>query len=407
MKHFVTSCSLFIMMMICCQMASAQIPRTLSYQGVLTDSLGTPKPDGSYGLTFRLYDAESGGSALWTEAKTLDVQRGLFSTQLGDQVAFGSGLKFDKQYWLDHSGREPAGAVAADSAVGCGVQSELIEGGYAHDMRCTLRCRRLSIARGLPGRSRMGPSRPRKSRMVRYSLPTWRRTEPRMARSSSGTAAPGLQPRMFREAEAVVDGRMTDRSSGLRRRPDTVALNTTSRLGKLNINGDIGLNLTSSLYFGGPTTRISGMIGGDLRFVAEDLTALTTEDITFGHYGDETWIGFNNSSKHVGIGTLDPVDRLHVVNDSATSCWIRVESSHPSQWGQAGLRIKTPENLWQPADGFCTRRRPALTLQPGTRDARDDMDAQWLGGRREPSAPPKAGCQRQHVGAGYGLRESD
>ena len=78
----------------------AQITRTLSYQGILADTLGMPKPDGQYSITFRLYDVASGGSALWTELKTLAVKRGLFSTTLGDQVVFGSNLSFDKQYWL-------------------------------------------------------------------------------------------------------------------------------------------------------------------------------------------------------------------------------------------------------------------------------------------------------------------
>lgn len=80
--------------------ALAQIPRTISYQGIVTDTLGTPKPDGTYSFTFRLYPAVSGGSALWSETKTLQVKRGLFSTLLGDQVVFGSSLTFASPYWL-------------------------------------------------------------------------------------------------------------------------------------------------------------------------------------------------------------------------------------------------------------------------------------------------------------------
>jgi len=80
--------------------AIAQIQRTLSYQGVLTDSLGNPKPDGTYSFTFRLYDVASGGTPLWSEQKTLAVERGLFSTTLGDQVTIGPGLSFDRSYWL-------------------------------------------------------------------------------------------------------------------------------------------------------------------------------------------------------------------------------------------------------------------------------------------------------------------
>ena len=78
----------------------AQIPRTLSYQGIVTDAAGEIKPDGPYSFTFRLYDVSSGGTALWTESKTLTVKDGLFSTALGDQVVFPAALIFDQPYWL-------------------------------------------------------------------------------------------------------------------------------------------------------------------------------------------------------------------------------------------------------------------------------------------------------------------
>ena len=79
---------------------TGQIPRTLSYQGILTDTSGTPKPDGNYGIAFRLYNVPGGGSALWTETKTLEVRHGLFSTILGDVTSFGATVAFDRQYWL-------------------------------------------------------------------------------------------------------------------------------------------------------------------------------------------------------------------------------------------------------------------------------------------------------------------
>ena len=86
----------------------AQVPRTISYQGVLTDNSGNPKPDGDYMLTFNLYDAETGGNSIWRETKTLNLSKGLFSTSLGDQTPFGIYVKFDKPYWLGITvGNEP------------------------------------------------------------------------------------------------------------------------------------------------------------------------------------------------------------------------------------------------------------------------------------------------------------
>jgi len=80
--------------------SEAQIPRTLSYQGVLSDSTGLPKSDGPYTFTFSLYDTSVQGAPIWTETKTLDVKRGLFSTVLGDEIPFGIAVKFDRPYWL-------------------------------------------------------------------------------------------------------------------------------------------------------------------------------------------------------------------------------------------------------------------------------------------------------------------
>jgi len=51
--------------------SEGQIPRTLSYQGILSDTSGVSKPDGSYSLTFRLYEISSGGSAIGQKLKLL------------------------------------------------------------------------------------------------------------------------------------------------------------------------------------------------------------------------------------------------------------------------------------------------------------------------------------------------
>jgi hypothetical protein len=73
-----------------------QIPRTISYQGVLCDATGKPKPDNSYQMTFRLYQDSSGGSGAWSEQKNPQVTRGLFHTMLGDAVVIPASLLFDK-----------------------------------------------------------------------------------------------------------------------------------------------------------------------------------------------------------------------------------------------------------------------------------------------------------------------
>jgi hypothetical protein len=79
--------------------AHAAVPSTMSYQGVLTDGGGVHVPDGTYALTFRLYDASTNGVLLWTETQaSVPVAAGLFSVVLGSATPLG--LPFDRQYWL-------------------------------------------------------------------------------------------------------------------------------------------------------------------------------------------------------------------------------------------------------------------------------------------------------------------
>jgi hypothetical protein len=80
--------------------ALAEIPHTLSYQAVLTNPDGTPKADGLYEVTFRLYDVASGGAELWTETQSLQVRRGLFNAVLGAITPFGDNVPFTQAYWL-------------------------------------------------------------------------------------------------------------------------------------------------------------------------------------------------------------------------------------------------------------------------------------------------------------------
>jgi hypothetical protein len=78
----------------------AQIPERLAYQGVYTDTLGNPKPDGIYTFTFRLYETETGSTAEWTEIKDIEVNQGLFNTYLGDVTPFNNTINFNKPYYL-------------------------------------------------------------------------------------------------------------------------------------------------------------------------------------------------------------------------------------------------------------------------------------------------------------------
>ena len=65
-------------------LSRAQSKPPLSIQGTLKNSDGTSVTDGRYNMTFRLYTASSGGTAIWTETQNnVPVRAGVYSVQLG------------------------------------------------------------------------------------------------------------------------------------------------------------------------------------------------------------------------------------------------------------------------------------------------------------------------------------
>lgn len=81
--------------------AAAAPPRTLNYQGFLTDAANAPI-NATVPMTFRLY-GEVGGvnPALWSESQSMVVvTAGYFNVVLGAQVGAPLNLPFDNAYWL-------------------------------------------------------------------------------------------------------------------------------------------------------------------------------------------------------------------------------------------------------------------------------------------------------------------
>ena len=73
--------------------AASNLPLRVQFQGRLTDpATGNPR-NGAYDMTFKLYAAPSGGSALWTESQTqVPVSNGVFAVQLGSLTALSPDL---------------------------------------------------------------------------------------------------------------------------------------------------------------------------------------------------------------------------------------------------------------------------------------------------------------------------
>lgn len=84
-----------------------QVPQTISYQGLLTNSSGAPL-EGTFNLAFRLYQVPTGGTELWIEThSSVTVQKGTFNVVLGSVSPF-TGVSFDQQLYVSVSvGSDP------------------------------------------------------------------------------------------------------------------------------------------------------------------------------------------------------------------------------------------------------------------------------------------------------------
>ncbi len=75
----------------------------INYQGKLTNSGDVVVADGNYNIEFKLYTVASGGTAIWTETRTLTnrvpLANGLFSAMLG-KVTSLSGVDFNQTLYL-------------------------------------------------------------------------------------------------------------------------------------------------------------------------------------------------------------------------------------------------------------------------------------------------------------------
>lgn len=75
-----------------------QAQATLSIQGIIQKSNGAAVDDGNYDLTFKLYPATTGGTAVHTETQNVAVAGGIYSTELGASTPLTAA--FDQTYYL-------------------------------------------------------------------------------------------------------------------------------------------------------------------------------------------------------------------------------------------------------------------------------------------------------------------
>jgi len=80
--------------------SSAEIPNTISYQGILLDEYGDPVSETTCNLLFKIYNVPEDGTDLWDEDHVgVELDSGRFDVILGETDNLGA-LPFNEPYWL-------------------------------------------------------------------------------------------------------------------------------------------------------------------------------------------------------------------------------------------------------------------------------------------------------------------
>ncbi len=101
MRSYILPAIIFAGLLAAASDASAQMPRTLSFQGVLANTDGTLVADGMYAVTLRLYANAGSGGAVFTETHpSVPVVKGVLNVIIGSLTPLPPSLQFDRAYFL-------------------------------------------------------------------------------------------------------------------------------------------------------------------------------------------------------------------------------------------------------------------------------------------------------------------
>lgn len=95
-------CSIIIAIAIITTSTLSQIPRQISWQGVITDASGAPL-NGVYTITMNLFNTDNPGitTPIWAESFNKIIEDGLLNVTLGLDPINPLNLEFNQPYWLE------------------------------------------------------------------------------------------------------------------------------------------------------------------------------------------------------------------------------------------------------------------------------------------------------------------
>jgi hypothetical protein len=296
------------------------IPHMINYQGMLTDNSGNPLT-GNFDITFRIYNASSGGTLRWEETHySVTVTNGLFNVILGN-AGTPINLGFNEEYWLDIT-------VAGEHMPS---RMKLTSVGYAYRAQVADTA---AYAIGVPEGDLddryvnvIGPD------SVRYSG-----SSNGLILTSTGTNGEALYCRTYGTGDADAIKISTRGSTA-----DGIYIDTT---------GDCGLEIDDTADDG---IQMDDIHGDGLQMTDVDGDGISIDDVSVDgvHMTDVDGYGIymQNMGGH-GINITGAVDRAISI-DSSGNNWYGIYLGHA---GMVGLKIAGADNEGVDAQGHSGNR---------------------------------------------------
>ncbi|MBU2506377.1 MAG: hypothetical protein KJ799_06595, partial [Bacteroidetes bacterium] len=311
MKNFFLT-SLFVLLV--CGLGQTLIAQTFSVQGVLRDPLGKTVKDGTYSVTFRLYDAAASGTKLWEETQaSMQILHGVVTGELGTVNSL-SPVPFDKTYFLGVS----------------------VDGGQELEPRFKLT--KTPSAMSVQGTNNVFPSH---------------------GNIGAGTVTPaaGLHIKTNASADDLLKIESSQTNGGFIKvlADGKMGVNVATPTQAFDITGNINLR-TGSILFSDGSSLSSAEFGGSASSLSNPTNSIITSDANKNGAGELQIINGNttrmvvkNDGK-VGIGTTAPAYPLDVVGDINSSGKYRGDGSLLASLNATNIASGTLDNARLDAD---------------------------------------------------------
>ena len=334
----ITIISITLLLAILPATAHTAIPQKINYQGYLTDPQGTAI-DGTVSIVFSIYSQASGGTALWAETQTVTVTDGVFNADLGNTTTLN--LPFDTPYYLgttigsdsEMTPRQPLTSVGyafrakeadsvkdnavtttviADDAV---ITGKVADDAISGDKIAPATITSSNIANGAVGSSQIGDGSITNQDLANNAV-TLDKISPEILSSIDGVSNDGGNVDLVAGSNVTItpddaankitiastggDGSLWTESGGnVYRDSGNVGIGTTSPQVKLSFGTDLFTPRKIALWDGVNDFYGFGLDIGRLTFFTNNTEKMSILD-----------------NGNVGIGTINPEQKLHVVGVS-------------------------------------------------------------------------------------------